>query len=147
MPAEIAPVIEVERQFAAPTETLFDAWIAPDKISQWMFGPNIRDEEILHIETDPRPEGRFSFLVRRNGQELDHVGTYREVARPHRLVFTWGVGAEQGDASVVTISIATSESGSLLKLSHRIHPDWAAYAERTKAGWTRMLEQLAVACE
>jgi uncharacterized protein YndB with AHSA1/START domain len=131
------------RSFTAPAERVFDAWLDSDLIGRWMFGPALRDEEVLRISIDPRVGGSFSFLVRRAGQELDHVGKYLEISRPHRLSFTWGIGEEAGDSSVVSIEIHPTHDGCELTLAHRLHPDWADYIARTEAAWTKMLNALA----
>lgn len=47
-----------------------------------MFGPRLREEEVLRIALDPRLAGSFSFLVRRQGQQIDHVGKYRKIDPP-----------------------------------------------------------------
>ncbi|HET6569181.1 MAG TPA: SRPBCC family protein, partial [Rhodothermales bacterium] len=134
-------VVRVSRSFAAPAERVFDAWIDPASISQWMFGPALRDEEVLHIQTEPRVGGRFSFLVRRQGDEIDHVGTYREVDRPRRLAFTWGIVGLSEDESVVTVEIRPANGGCELTLTHE--KVWAAYAARTEEGWATMLDAMA----
>ena len=138
-----APVsVRVTRRYAASAERVFDAWLDPAMIGRWMFGPAIRDEEVLRLQVDARVGGGFSFLVRRGGQEIDHVGTYREIDRPRRLVFSWGIEGESRDESRVVIEIAPLESGCELTLTHEMDPKWAEYAARTEAGWTRMLEAL-----
>lgn len=138
-----APVsVRVSRRYAASAERVFDAWLDPAMIGRWMFGPAIRDEEVLRIQVDARVGGGFSFLVRRDGQEIDHVGTYCEIDRPRRLVFSWGIEGESRDESQVAIGIAPLESGCKLTLTHEMDPKWAEYAARTEAGWTRMLEAL-----
>lgn len=38
---------------------------------------------------DASAGGRFSFLVLRGGEEIDHVGEYIALERPRRLAFTW----------------------------------------------------------
>ncbi len=92
--------------------------------------------------------GSFSFLVRRQGHEIDHIGVYRQIDRPRRLVFTWGIaGEEEGsaDESVVTIDIAplsTGAGGCELTLTHRLDPKWAEYVPRVESGWTTMLGAL-----
>jgi uncharacterized protein YndB with AHSA1/START domain len=133
--------VRVTRSFAAPAEFVFDAWIDPDKIGKWMFGGNVRDEEVLHLHVDPRVGGSFSFLVRRQGREIDHVGTYREIDRPKRLVFTWGIAGMSVDDTDVAIEIRPAAAGSELNLEHS--KVWTAYASRVNEGWTKMLEHLA----
>jgi uncharacterized protein YndB with AHSA1/START domain len=138
-----APVIRVSRRFAAPAERVFDAWLDPKMIDRFMFGPHLRDEQIVSLTNDPRAGGCFSYKVTRQGQLIDHTGMYRDIERPHRLVFTWGVNREEGDLSVVTIEITAQGDECELVLTHRIDPAWADYAERTQAGWTKIVGDLA----
>ncbi len=140
-----ALVIRVERRFAASAERVFDAWLDPVWIGRFMFGPHLRDEQVVSLENELRVGGAFHYRVNRGGTEIDHTGTYREIDRARRLVFTWGVDQEQGDSSVVTIEIARDGDGCVLTLTHALHPDWAEYAERTQAGWTKIVEDLAAA--
>ncbi len=140
-----APVVRVERRLSASPERVFDAWLDPSWIARFMFGPHLRDEQIVSLSNEPRVGGRFHYKVSRAGTEIDHTGTYREIERPRRLVFTWGVDQEQGDLSVVTIAIAADGDGCLLTLTHKLHPEWADYAERTHAGWTKIVGDLEAA--
>jgi uncharacterized protein YndB with AHSA1/START domain len=134
--------VRVTHRYSASPECVFDAWLMPEMLGQWMFGPNIREEEILHLTVDARVGGSFSFLVRRQGEEIDHIGEYLEISRPHRLVFTWGIRQETTDFSRVIIEIVPQEAGSELTLTHELHPDWADYADRTEAAWAKMLDAL-----
>jgi uncharacterized protein YndB with AHSA1/START domain len=135
--------VRIRRRFDVPAERVFDAWLDPRLIGQWMFGPALREEEILRIAVDARVGGAFSFLVRREQQALDHVGQYLEIDRPRRLAFSWGIGSASEAESRVTIDIVPRDAGCELTLIHRMHPKWAEYAGRTEAGWTRMLDVLA----
>lgn len=136
--------VGVTRHFDASPERVFDAWLDPEMIGKWMFGPALREEEVLRIVVDARVGGSFSFLVRRQGREIDHVGKYREIDRPRRLVFTWGIAGDSEDESLVIIEIVPQETGAELTLTHEMDVKWADYASRTEAGWTKMLEALAV---
>lgn len=141
------PKIEVvvTRQFAASAERVFDAWLDTAFLERWMFGPAVRDEEMVRLSVDARVGGKFSFLVRRQGTEIDHVGTYLEIDRPRRLVFTWGIGGESVDESRVVIEITPLEHGCELTLTHEMGSKWADFKERTQAGWSKMLDLLVVA--
>lgn len=142
MPTQPPVIVRVIRRFNAEGERVFDAWLDPAMIGQFLFGPALRDEEVLHLTVDARVGGSFSFLVRRQGQEIDHVGTYQEIDRPRRLVFTWGVAGSSADESRVLIDVVPVESGCELTLTHEMDPKWADYADRTRAGWTKMLDAL-----
>lgn len=135
--------VRVVRRFAASAEHVFDAWLTPRLLGQWMFGPAVRDENVLRLDIDPRVGGTFSMLVERQGQKIDHLGTYLEIDRPRRLVFTWGIrDLSNPDDSRVTIDIAPMEDGCELTLIHSLHPEWAEYAQRTELGWNTMLDAL-----
>lgn len=136
--------VTVEKKFNVPAEKVFDAWLDPNSLNRWMFGSEVRDEKIITLENDPKKDGQFSYVVERDGDIINHTGTYREVQRPNRLVFTWGVDVEAGDESVVTIDIESTENGCQLTLVHEMDPKWAEYADRTKEGWTFMMDKLNV---
>lgn len=133
----------VTRRFNASPERVFDAWLDPEMIGKWMFGPAVREEEVVRISLDPRVGGRFSFVVRRQGQEINHVGEYLEIDRPRRLRFTWGVADEEGSDGVTVDIVPLEESGCELTLTHELHPDWADFAKRAEDAWVKMLDALA----
>jgi uncharacterized protein YndB with AHSA1/START domain len=135
------PTITVTRHIQAPPERVFDAWLDPQMIRRWMFGVLIR-EEILRVDVDARVGGSFSFLVRRDGQELDHVGKYFEIDRPQRLVFSWSIG-KPDPGSRVAVEIAPAQDGCDLSLTHEIPAAWADHAARTEEGWRKMTGVLA----
>jgi uncharacterized protein YndB with AHSA1/START domain len=142
MPTKTPVLVHVTHRFEAPAERVFEAWLDPREIGGWMFGVVLPDE-ILHVHVDARVGGSFSFLVRREGREIDHVGEYLEVDRPRRLAFTWGVrGESDGAGSRVTVDIASAGSGATLDLTHELPADWAEYAARTEGAWTKMLGAL-----
>ena len=138
--------VRLIRDFPCSPERVFDAWVDARMIGRWMFGPAIRDEQIVSIETDPRVGGSFSFLVSRGNTVIDHVGTYLIVDRPRHLEFNWGVKG-MSDNSRVTVDIAPTDKGSLLTLVHELHPDWIDYFEAAQDGWARMLDVLGQALE
>src|SRR5258708_31749512 len=132
-------IVTVTQRFSAPAERVFDAWLDTALIGRWMFGPALRDEEVLRIATDPHVGGAFSFLVGRQGQEIDHVGKYLEIDRPRRLVFTWAIAPasiEPDVASRVIVAITPVGSGCELVLTHEMQPEWADYAGLVTEGWT-----------
>jgi uncharacterized protein YndB with AHSA1/START domain len=145
--------VRVIHRFNAPPARVFDAWLDPDAIGRWLLASS-PDDDIIHIDRDPHIGGKFSFKVRRAGQEIDHVGEYRELARPRRLVFTFDVvgggapvpGSAAGDLhasapSVVSIDVAASDSGTELVLSHEGVPP--EMRDKTRRGWTIILDEIA----
>ena len=130
--------IEVDKDFEVSSDRVFEAWLDPEMLSRWMFGQEVRDEEIVGLENKPSEGGTFSYKVLRNGKVPDHRGTYRLIERPDRLDFTWGVDAEAGDESVVSVRIDSTDAGCRLTLVHKMDPEWDEYKERTKEGWNYM---------
>lgn len=136
------PKATVLYRFNTKVEYVFDAWIDPEMIGQFMFGPNLRENEtILHLKVSPKVGGAFSFLINRGGQEIDHVGKYLEIDRPRRLAFSWGV-AGQRDSSTVTIDFISDPKGCTYTLSHTLAPEWAHMASKVEESWRLMSEKL-----
>jgi uncharacterized protein YndB with AHSA1/START domain len=131
----------VTRRFKASPERVFDAFLDPAKAGRFMFvtkdGTNVR------AEIDARVGGSYIFTDRRDGEDVEHVGEYLVIDRPHRLVFTLSVEKYTQDADRVTVEIVPDGNGSKLVLTHEMKPEYAEYEDRTKAGWTSVLESLA----
>ena len=52
----------VKKRFAAGAERVFDAWLDPDWLGRWMFGPAVREERIVRLGLEPRVGGKFYFF-------------------------------------------------------------------------------------
>jgi uncharacterized protein YndB with AHSA1/START domain len=134
--------VKVSSQIKAKTEEVFNAWIDPSMITQWMFGPNVRKENLIKIETHPIEGGCFSFMVEREGHIINHVGQYLEVSPYNRLVFTWGIESESESESTVQVDISPTGEGCLLQVTHQLNAKWDAYRNLTQQGWSFMLDKL-----
>ena len=138
------PTAIAVQTFAVPPQRVYDAVLDPDMIARFMFGPLLREEEILHIRNEPMVGGAFSYKVRRGADEIDHIGKYLELDPPRRIVFTWAIaGASDNDPSTVTIDITPTSEGCSLRLTHEMAEDWADYVDRSRAGWEKMFGVLA----
>jgi uncharacterized protein YndB with AHSA1/START domain len=136
------PTAVAVQKFNIGPGKVYDAILDPKMIGRFMFGPLLREEEIIHIENQPRVGGEFSFLVRRGKDQIDHVGRYLELARPNRIVFTWAIKSDEG-GSVVFIDITPTAEGCTLTLTHEMPPQWADFADLSRAAWEKMLGVLA----
>jgi uncharacterized protein YndB with AHSA1/START domain len=132
----------VIHRFDAAPERIFDACLDPAWLSRWMFGPNVRDERIVRLTLDARVGGKFSFVVDRNGTEVDHVGEYLEIDRPRRLAFTWATRDTLPEVSRVIIEITARDLGCEVKLTHAMGAKWSAFVDKAAAAWTKMLDAL-----
>lgn len=144
MQAEQSIEVRLARRLPMPCERVFDAWLVPRVLGQWMFGARVRDENVMRMQVDPRVGGRFSLQVERAGEVFDHVGEYLKIERPRHLAFTWAVkGFSEEAPSRVAVDILPVHGGCKLTLVHTLDPRWAEYAPRTEAGWNTMLQALA----
>ena len=134
--AETATVT-VERRIAAPPEKVFDAWLDPESLGQWLFRTPRGTME--RVEVEPRVGGRFRVDERRDGELAEHYGEYVALERPHRLVFDFWTSFSEERTRVV-VEIAPDGDGTLITLTHR--GVWADYKDRTRQGWTMILEGL-----
>lgn len=143
-------VVRVSHRFAAAAERVFDAWITPAQASRFFFAT--RTGNIMRCEMQPEPGGHFYVTDRRpqaDGDEsvmdAEHRGEYIVVERPRQLVFDFSVPPYSDIPTRVTIDITPLSSGSCeLVLSHDMgnDPMAAAFEQRTREGWAKMLATL-----
>ena len=135
--------VDVSHRFSASPEAVFDAWLDPERIEQWMaaalaeFSPGT---EFRRATVDAHVGGTFTFIDSRDEDQTSPTGTYLEIDRPRHLSFTWL--PEDGEYSVVTIDIEPDGRGCLLTLRHEMESTWVDFAERTAEAWARMARQI-----
>jgi uncharacterized protein YndB with AHSA1/START domain len=136
----------VSHRFQAAAERVFDAWLNPEQVRAWMAAALQSlglAGDIRRVEIDARVGGKFYFSDMRDGNEARHWGTYLELDRPRKIVFTWIVDeSEEADPSTVTLTIQPERSGCVATIVHEIDARWAEYVERTERGWARMLGEV-----
>jgi len=129
----------VKRKFNAPAELVFDAWLDADAVGNWLF--TTPESKIDSVKIDPRVGGEFEIIDKRGEELTRHIGTYLEIDRPRRLVFTFAVPQYSTEFTTVTIDIARLDSGCELTLTHEgVLPEWR---DKTIDGWTMILNGLA----
>jgi uncharacterized protein YndB with AHSA1/START domain len=131
--------VTVRREIAAPAETLFDAWLDAESLGSWLRPGRWRDSR---AETDPRVGGTFRVLMADGESSMLHTGTYREIDRPHRLVFTWSSPATEWRDSVVTVTFEPRASGATLVEIRQVGLPDAAAQRGHEQGWSEALGEL-----
>jgi uncharacterized protein YndB with AHSA1/START domain len=132
--------VRVTRRFGARSERVFDAFLDSELAGRFMFATP--SGEMVRVEIDARVGGSFLFVDRRNGQDVAHSGRYLVINRPRRLVFSFSVDGFASEPDRVTIEITETSTGCELALTHEMKPEWAAYSDRTQAGWGMILDGL-----
>jgi uncharacterized protein YndB with AHSA1/START domain len=132
--------VRVSRRFDTPAERVFDAWLDPRTAGKWLFATP--HGQMVRVEIDGRIGGYFALVDRRDGDDVEHLGEYVEIDRPHRLVFTFRVPKFSALSTKVALDIVPSGSGCELTVTHE--GVLSEYASRAREGWTSILERLAV---
>ncbi|MEU9080663.1 SRPBCC family protein [Kitasatospora sp. NPDC048538] len=81
------PTIRIVREFDAPQERVFRAWIEPELVARWL-GPRDLD---MKIDTwEGRTGGHYRYSMHREGQQVAaFYGSFHEVRPASRLVQTF----------------------------------------------------------
>jgi uncharacterized protein YndB with AHSA1/START domain len=89
----------------ASAQRIFEALINPAKRVEWCGAKG--SFQTTHMESDLRPGGTWAMRgLRANGEPFTITGEYREIARPHLLVFTWLPDWQEGaSTSLVRIDL------------------------------------------
>ena len=138
-------------QSKASAQRFYDAWLQPDKVQAWMrtaLQSMGLSGDIGRIEIDPRVGGAFLFTDIRDAVEARHWGTYLELERPHKIVFTWITDeSEESDPSRVTLTIQPDGEGCIATIIHEIDAKWADYVAQCENAWRCMMQAAAVLLE
>jgi len=136
--------IVITRVFKASPERVFDAWLDPQAVTNWLFTSPTSERNSAEI--DARVGGSWTITDRRNGQDYKAVGEYVEINRPNRLVFTFGMPQFSTEFALITVVIEASGDGCVLTLTHKESLSPEDYRE-VKAGWIKMFDTLSTALE
>ncbi|HEX4446397.1 MAG TPA: SRPBCC family protein [Polyangiaceae bacterium] len=144
-------VLVVRRTIRASAERLFDAWTEPRHLQAW-WGP--RPVTCSGAEVDLRVGGRYRIdNAMPDGSTLTIEGVFREIRRPHKLVYTWQTAAPgargEGESSIVTVRfepVPGREGGdedeeTEVIIVHEKVPD-ATARDSHEDGWTGCLDEL-----
>ena len=96
------PTVQIRRRVRATAERIFDMWTKPDLMVRWMSPfPGAVD---CKASCDLRPGGAFSLVMSSEKSSREVSGTYVEVDRPRKLVFTW-IGPPTNVTTLVTVEL------------------------------------------
>jgi len=131
--AETVEAVEVEVRIGASPETVFDFFVDPKLMMQWMGRA---------VDVDPRPGGHFRNEIR---DDTVASGEYIAVEPPRRVVFTWGwegggPTVDPGESTVEVLLDADGD-GTRVRLIHHDLPD-AESARKHGHGWRHYLDRL-----
>jgi uncharacterized protein YndB with AHSA1/START domain len=133
--------LRLSRVIQGDPETVFRAWTEPEQLKHWSCPEGLTVGE---AQVELRVGGTYRLRMRGpEGQIHTAVGTYREITRPQRLVYTWQWEEEDHAVSetLVTVEFNDLDGSTEVVLTHELFPN----AEATSAheeGWTSCLNRL-----
>ena len=132
-------MVKTNKTINAPIDKVFDAWLDADMLSKFMTPmPGMPEPR---VEAEGRQGGKFTIFMLVGEDEIPHSGTYLEVDRPNKLVFTWE-SPFSSDGSTVTINFKEiNETQTEIDFTHIIFPDEESRSNH-EGGWTSILEKL-----
>lgn len=145
-PAPAKRTVTLTRSFEAPDKLVFQAWTDPKMMAEW-WGPKGFTNPVC--ELDPRPGGAIRIdMTGPDGTVYPMTGTFQEVVKPERLVFTTGAMPDaKGAPRLVgrTIVVFADEDGETMvtvQSTASALPEASQALDGMEAGWTQSLERL-----
>ncbi|MGC1559241.1 MAG: SRPBCC domain-containing protein [Bradyrhizobium sp.] len=134
------PIVQIRRRVRASAEEIFDLWTKPDLMVRWMSpSPGAVD---CKASCDLRAGGAFSLVMSSEETSREVSGTYVQIDRPRKLVFTWTGPLTNNVNTLVTVELTPRGDETDLVLTHRRLPTQAIVEGHTK-GWGNILDHLA----
>ncbi len=131
--------VSVTKIIHAPIDIVFDAWLDPKMLSQFILPMPGMSQPCT--ETDPRVDGSFTIIMQIGDNKIPHTGTYLEINRPVKLVFTWE-SPFSTDGSKVTLEFSDMGANKTrVDLTHVKFIDEQARANH-EGGWGNILTSL-----
>jgi uncharacterized protein YndB with AHSA1/START domain len=136
----MSTVVVVERVLPAPPDVVFDEWVDPDALVEWMCP---RPAHVTRAIVDARVGGEYRFELEDSGVSLTLRGRYLDLDRPNLLRFTWSssLWPRETPESIVTVTLVGRDDGdTTMTIRHELlPPDTVASYDK---GWARTAEQL-----
>ena len=131
--------IVVRRRMPAPREIVYQAWIDPEGLREWMCPGDIVSAEAV---LDVRVGGSFRIVMKSKDRVHEHIGTYQVVDPPTKLAFTWSGIENPGEITLVTVEFLARGEQSELVITHEGFTR-SDLAERYEMGWGTIAKKFA----
>jgi len=134
-------VAVVRRVLPAPPDVVFDEWLDPVGMTEWMCP---RPARAVKIMLEPSVGGALRIDIEDSGASLYVTGQFIELDRPRRLRFTWSCSAwadpsVQSEVTVILEGHGADET--LMTIEHEQLPP--GQADPHQRGWEAIAVQLA----
>ena len=136
-----AVTVRVQRVMPAVPDVVFDQWLDPESLEEWMCPRPVR---VLEVAVEPRIGGTVRFDIDDSGTRVLITGQFLTIDRPNVLRFTWSMSnwPDPTVASVVNVSFEpVGDDETLMSIEHSLLPP--EEFENYDDGWTLTFDQLA----
>jgi uncharacterized protein YndB with AHSA1/START domain len=135
-----ARVAVVRRVLPAPPDVVFDEWLEPVGMTEWMCP---RPARAVKISLEPSVGGALRIDIEDSGSSLYVTGRFIELERPRRLRFTWSC-SDWADPSVQSeVTVILEDHGTdqtMMTIEHEQLPP--GQVEPHQRGWDAIAAQL-----
>lgn len=133
--------VVVQRVMPATPGEVFDEWLDPESLQEWMCPHPVR---VIEVTVDARVGGTVRFDVDNSGTRVLISGQFLAIERPHLLRFTWSNSNwdDPTQASVVNVTFEpVGSEETLMSIEHSLLP--STEFESFHSGWIATFDQLA----
>jgi uncharacterized protein YndB with AHSA1/START domain len=130
----------VSRRLPAPAERVYDAFLDVRTARRFLYAS--LSGEVVRAELDPRVGGAYVIVDRRGPADVEHSGTFLDLERPRRIVFTMFVPGYSTSPDRVTVEIVSAGVACDLTLIHDMLPEYAPFVDVTVAAYIEHLDRL-----
>lgn len=123
--------VQVRRRMPVPREVVYEAWIDPEGLREWMCPGDIISAQAT---LDVRVGGSLRITMRSKERVHEHVGIYQVVDPPAKLSFTWSGLDNPNEITLVTVEFTARGDESELIITHE-RLTMADVAQRYEMGW------------
>jgi uncharacterized protein YndB with AHSA1/START domain len=131
---------KVVRLLPATPAVVYDEWLNPEALSDWMCP---RPARATSIDLEATVGGRLRMEIEEHGVRFTVTGRYVELDRPRRLSFTWSCSTwpDPNLESLVTVTFEPrGVNETSMTIAHTLLPP--DMVDQHQSGWARVAEQL-----
>ena len=154
---EAAPVtgkpasFSISKTINGSNQKVFDQWLIPVFLEEWMFGPHTGHEAIVSLENTVRRGGDFCYVVKGKNQPSTIQGSYQILDIPSRLSFTWLESDKKQSMDAVnehpnvchcSATFEEQDGKTRLKLQFKVPATLANEKEAIRLAWTERCNAL-----
>jgi uncharacterized protein YndB with AHSA1/START domain len=136
-----APIVRVQRVMPAAPEVVFDQWLDPESLAEWMCPHPVR---VVDLAVEPHVGGTVSFDIDDSGTRALITGRFLAIDRPHLLRFTWSESDWPDPTAVSVVNVAFEPLGddeTLMTIEHSLLP--RDVFDDYQRGWVDVCDQFA----